>query len=114
MLSHREGRSARVDFGDTVPHALTAVTIKHPSRVHVVEPQSVPNPSWLRPGLPSAGQQVFGDALLAPHSFIAISSLVSIHIRNVIFDRAIADDAHVRRSQERFALDTRLDPPATT
>ena len=42
---------------DTVPHVLTAATITDLSNVHVVEPASVPNPNWLRPGVPSAGQQ---------------------------------------------------------
>ena len=42
---------------DTVPHVLTAVTISTPSRVHVVEPSSIPNPNWLRPGIPAPGSR---------------------------------------------------------
>jgi RES domain-containing protein len=98
---------------DVVPHALTSVIIKDPASVRVVEPEAVPNPNWLRPGLPSMGQQAFGDALLATHSFIVIPSAVSTHSWNLIFETAIAGDAYVRRSQERFALDTRLHPPAS-
>src|SRR5258706_9619275 len=44
---------------DTVPHVLTATTISEPPAVHVVDPVSIPNPNWLRPGIPSAGQQAF-------------------------------------------------------
>jgi len=95
---------------DTVPHVLTAVTVVEPASVHVVEPTSVPNPNWLRPGIPGAGQQAFGDALLARHKFILIPSAVSTHSWNLIFVGAIAAGAYALRSQERFALDTRLHP----
>ena len=96
---------------DTVPHALTAMTIVAPSRVHVVDPTSIPNPNWLRPGIPGAGQQAFGDALLAQYGFVVISSAVSTHSWNVVFVAATAAGAYAIRSQERFALDTRLPPP---
>lgn len=98
---------------DTVAHVLTAVTINEPSSVHVLDPASVPNPNWLRPGIPGAGQQAFGDALLARHKFILIPSVVSIHSWNLIFARTVAAGAYARSSQEAFALDTRLHPPAT-
>jgi RES domain-containing protein len=98
---------------DTVPHVLTAVTIGEPGRVHIVDPASIPNPNWLRPGIPSAGQQAFGDDLLARHTFIAIPSAVSTHSWNLIFVGANAAGAYVSRLQEAFALDTRLHPPAT-
>jgi RES domain-containing protein len=97
---------------DTVPHVLTAVSIIEPQSVHVVDPGSVPNPNWLRPGQPSAGQQAFGDRLLARHKFILIPSAVSTHSWNLIFVAASAAGAYVIRSQEKFALDTRLHPPA--
>jgi RES domain-containing protein len=97
---------------DTVPHLLTAVFIIEPQSVHVVDPGSVPNPNWLRPGQPSAGQQAFGDRLLARHKFILIPSAVSTHSWNLIFVAASAAGAYVIRSQEKFALDTRLHPPA--
>ena len=98
---------------DTVPHVLTAVTIGEPASVRVVEPDSVPNPNWLRPGIPSAGQQSFGDGLLAGHKFILIPSAVSTHSWNLIFVGANAAGAYTVRLQEAFALDTRLHPPAT-
>jgi RES domain-containing protein len=87
---------------DTVPHVLTAVTIAEPASVLVVEPASVPNPNWLRPGIPSVGQQAFGNALLAQH--------ISTHSWNLIFVGTTAAGAYGLRSQERFALDTRLHP----
>jgi RES domain-containing protein len=95
---------------DTVPHVLTSVTVVEPASVHVVEPASIPNPNWLRPGIPGAGQQAFGDALLARHKFILIPSAVSNHSWNLVFVGAIAAGAYALRSQERFALDTRLHP----
>jgi RES domain-containing protein len=96
---------------DTVPHVLTAVTIAEPASVHVVMPASVPNPNWLRPGIPSAGQQHFGDTLVAGHKFVLIPSVVSIHSWNLIFVGATAAGAYCLRLQEPFALDTRLHPP---
>jgi RES domain-containing protein len=97
---------------DTVPHVLTALTVIDVRRVHVVDPAEVPNPNWLRPGIPSAGQQVFGDTLLARHAFIVIPSVISTHSWNLIFIGATASSGYALRSQERFALDTRLHPPA--
>ena len=93
---------------DTIPHILTALTINQPSDVHVVDPAAVPNPNWLRPGLPSAGQQFFGDALLAEHKFILIPSAVSTHSWNLIFVGTNAAPVYAVRTQEKFALDPRL------
>lgn len=98
---------------DTVPHVLTAVAIIEPANVHVVDPASLPNPNWLRPGIPSAGQQAFGDGLLTRHKFIVIPSAVSTHSWNLIFVGAAAAGAYAVRLQEPFALDTRLHPRAT-
>ena len=97
---------------DTVAHVLTALAVKDPKSVHVVDPASVPNPNWLRPGIPSAGQQAFGDALLSRHKFVAIPSSVSIHSWNLIFLGSVAARAYAVRVQEKFALDTRLHPPS--
>ena len=96
---------------DTVPHVLTAVTIVEPSAVHIVDPDSVPNQAWLRPGIPSAGQQKYGDELLESHRFVAIPSAVSKYNWNLIFMAAQATGAYELRFQEPFELDTRLHPP---
>lgn len=96
---------------DIVAHTLTSLTIGDPVTVHVVDPSSVPNPNWLRPGIPGAGQQAFGDDLLARHQFVAIPSAVSSHSWNLVFVATRAAGAYALRAQERFALDTRLHPP---
>jgi RES domain-containing protein len=95
---------------DTVAHVLTAATILDPSRIRVIQPEDVPNPNWLRPGIPGAGQQAFGDALIARHPFMVIPSAVSSHSWNLIFVATVAAGLYALRLQERFALDTRLHP----
>lgn len=96
---------------DTVPHMLTSFAVEDPATVHVVQAQHVPNQNWLHPGVPGAGQQQFGDALLAAHLFVVIPSAVSRHSWNLIFDSARAAGAYSLIMRESFALDTRLHPP---
>jgi len=91
---------------DRVQHVLTALTITEPSSVHVIG--SLPDPDWLRPGIPCTGPQAFGDALLAQHKFVVIPSAVSTNSWNLIFVGATATGAYIVRSQERFVLDPRL------
>lgn len=93
---------------DTDPHVLTSFTIDDPSQALVVQPDDVPNPNWLRPGYPSAGQQEFGAALLEQHPYVVLPSVVSTHSWNMIM-RPTA--AHKLLSQEPFALDPRLNRP---
>jgi RES domain-containing protein len=95
---------------DAVPHVMTSLAVADPALVHVLQPEDVPNPNWLQPGAPSAGQQVFGSALLDAHVFIALPSVVSRHSWNVIFDPSRATGRYALRGQEVFALDTRLHP----
>jgi RES domain-containing protein len=95
---------------DTVRHILTSARVMDVVQVHVVTPADVPNPSWLRPGVVSAGQQLFGDARLRAHPFVLIPSVVSTHSWNVVFDPAMATGMYDRIVQEDFALDTRLHP----
>jgi RES domain-containing protein len=97
---------------DTVPHVMTAAVITDMSVVHVVDPASVPNRNWLRPGIPSAGQQAFGDDLLRQHGVVAIPSAVSSQSWNLIFVARVATGAYALKFQEPFALDTRLHPPS--
>lgn len=98
---------------DIVPHMLTSLTVKPDaySRIHVVQLPMVPNKNWLVPGIPSGGQQAFGDDLLQQHPFILIPSVVSSYSWNLIFDSEQAKGLYTIRSQEDFALDTRLHPP---
>jgi len=97
---------------DSIPHVLTSLEVLDAGLVHVVEPTTVPNPNWLRPGTVSPGQQKFGDSLLEAHKFVAIPSAVSTHSWNLIFDPSVATGAYRMVGQERFALDTRLHPEA--
>ena len=97
---------------DTVVHIVTAAIITDRAAVHVVFPKDVPNPNWLKPGALSAGQQAFGDGLLMRHKFIVVPSAVSPHSWNLIFVAEIAEGSYALDLQERFALDTRLHPPA--
>ena len=90
---------------DTVAHVLTAATVVDLSAIHIVQLEDVPNPNWLRPGIPGAGQQGFGDALLAAHPFVLIPSAVSTHSWNLIFVASVASGKYAVRLQERFALD---------
>lgn len=96
---------------DTVPHVLTAINVD-PNDVFVVQPTDVSNPNWLRPGIPGAGQQVFGDNLLVRRKFVVIPSAVSTESWNLIFVASNAAGSYSVRSQTRFALDTRLHPSA--
>jgi RES domain-containing protein len=97
---------------DTVPFVITAARIADIYGVYIVKRDDVPNPNWLRPGVPSAGQQAFGDDLLHRHRFVAIPSAVSTHSWNLIFDPLKAAGFYSLEFQEPFALDTRLHPPA--
>lgn len=97
---------------DTVPHVLTSLEVLDPTTVHVVNASDVPKLNWLFPGIPSAGQQAFGDDLLANHLFVLIPSAVSRNSWNLLFDAVGAAGAYRFRSQDDFALDGRLNPPS--
>jgi RES domain-containing protein len=96
---------------DTVPHTLVRFTVSDPAQVHVVQRADVPNPHWLVPGTPSAGQQQFGDALLVQHPFVLIPSTVSPHSWNLLVNASTAKALVTEITKEAFALDTRLHPP---
>lgn len=97
---------------DIVPHVSTALEIADPAHVHIVMPSAVPDPTWLLPGVPIAGQQAFGADLLARNPFIAIPSTASRQSWNLVFDPERADGLYRTVLQEAFALDTRLSPAA--
>jgi RES domain-containing protein len=98
------------DTLDTVPHSLLEIEIADPTRVHVVDLATIPNPHWLRPGAVSAGQQAFGDALLAVHPMIVLPSVVSSHSWNLLIDATTAAGMFKLRHSEPFAMDPRLNP----
>lgn len=98
---------------DTVAHVMTAATVDDAPAVHIVQPADIPDPNWLRPGIPSAAQQAFGEDLLRRYRFVAIPSAVSPHSWNLIFNANDARGGYTVRLQEAFALDTRLHPPST-
>jgi RES domain-containing protein len=93
---------------DATPHVLTFAPLLDPGAVRVVEADEIPNPNWLRPGVPSAGQQAFGDGLLESHPMVLLPSVVSPHSWNLIFRPAVGLLGPA--TQERFALDPRLHP----
>jgi RES domain-containing protein len=95
---------------DTVAHVLTSARINNVSDVHVVDPDDVPNPNWLRPGPPSRGQQAFGRDLLDRHYFVVIPSAVSRNSWSLLFNPDRAAGRYSVSRQERFALDPRLNP----
>jgi RES domain-containing protein len=88
---------------DAVPHMLTAITIADPTKVHVVDPTTIPDPIWLRPGAPTPAQQQFDTALIADHAMIAIPSTVSTGSWNLIFTPA-ASSGCTLRLREDFAF----------
>jgi RES domain-containing protein len=99
---------------DTTPHVLASLSILEAESVNVVWPHAIPNANWMRPGIPTSGQRHFGNQLLADHKFIALPGAVSTHSWNLIFDPARAAGAYQFQTQERFALDTRLNPITST
>jgi RES domain-containing protein len=96
---------------DTVPYALTSMTIADASFVKVIMPSDVPNPAWLHAGIPSAGQQAWGAALLAAHPFVAFPSVVSKPSWNLVFRPDMASGKYALLEQERLVIDGRLNPP---
>jgi len=99
------------DVLDTVPHVLTSAIVTDLAGIHVVDETAIPNRNWLKPVVPSAGQQRFGDALLAAYKFLLIPSAVSNRSWNLMFLKSSAAGAYALRDQEPFSLDTRLNPP---
>lgn len=93
---------------DTTAHVLTHATVLETDGVRVVARDEVPNPDWLVPGIPSSGQQAFGDALLADHPIVLVPSVVSRHSWNAIMDPGPGAALLADVMQERFALDPRL------
>ena len=109
------------DTLDVVPHTLLAlslnISINKPAQVHVLDPTTIPNPLWLRPGAVSVGQQKFGDTLLAQHAVVVVPSVVSSHAWNLLINAShpsFGAGLFKLHLSERFALDARLNPPAAS
>ena len=98
------------DALDIVAQVVTAVLINETAEVRVIRPEEVANPGWLEAGIPSAGQQAFGNDLLAKHGFVVLPSVVSRRSWNLIFVAERVAGNYRMLSQERFVLDTRLNP----
>jgi RES domain-containing protein len=94
---------------DVASYVLTSVHVADSAAVRVIGPETVPDPDWLTPGIPSAEQQAFGDELLATYRIVVIPSVVSSHSWNLIFAEA-ANNTYTMRSQKPFVLDPRLHP----
>jgi RES domain-containing protein len=99
---------------DTVAHVMTQAALTIGVTPRIVRPDDVPNPHWLVPGWPSAGQQVFGDRLIADHKIVLIPSVVSRHSWNLLIDADYISQVCTSARQESFALDTRLHRPGQT
>lgn len=97
---------------DVVPHVITSFKLDETADLKIIQPADVPNPNWLVPAIPSAGQQQFGDDLLAAYTFILLPSTVSKYSWNLIFDPDRARGKYTMLLQEPYALDGRLHPPA--
>lgn len=96
---------------DRISYILTCARLIDADSLHHLGPEQVPNPNWLAPGSPSAGQQAFGDEHLAKHPFLLVPSAVSRCSWNIVLNPELAVGRYELIEQERFALDTRLNPP---
>lgn len=93
---------------DSVPHVLTAFELADVTRLEILRPDRVPDPDWLRPGIPSPDQQAFGDAHLAAAGGFAIPSVVSSRSWNLVLAPGAAGPGLALLEQEPFMLDPRL------
>lgn len=102
---------------DTQPHVLTCLQVDLPPAgateggVAVVQPADLPNPAWLHGGVPSAGQQQFGAALLAAHGVVVLPSAVSKCSWNLVLSPGVAAGRWRLLHQQPLVVDTRLHPP---
>lgn len=93
---------------DTVAHKLLSIRITQPRMADVVDVSSVPNKNWLRSGVVSAGQQAFGEKLLAGHPLLVVPSIVSTHSWNLLIDVGSAKGMFNLIGSDDFELDTPL------
>ena len=103
-MSPRMHQRHRDFAGKGAENVLTAAIVMDAGAVHVVDANAVPNPNWLRPGIPGADQQAFGDDVSRRHAFVTIPSAASIHAWTLTFE-AQAGCRPRREAQESPALD---------
>ncbi len=96
------------DALDAKPHVLTAMALRPDVRIRVVRPDEIPNPHWLTPSSPTAGQMRFGGALLARHPVVLIPSVAVQRSWNVLVNPELDGTVLTVLRQERLRLDTRL------
>ena len=101
---------------DSQPHTLTRLTLAltddaTPGGIRVVLPGELPNPAWLHHGVPSDGQQRWGELQLRQFGVLLLPSVVSRHSWNVVFAPDHAAGRWRMVGQQPLALDTRLNPP---
>lgn len=101
------------DALDCKPHRLTQARVLNPSRIYVVQPESIANSNWLVPGTPSRSQQQFGADLLSVYPFVLVPSSVSPHSWNLLMNPLLANGLYELVLQEPFALDGRLNKPSS-
>lgn len=94
---------------DTQPHVLSCLQLQA-AGVRVVQPHELPNPAWLQGGGPSAGQQRWGNALLAEHGIVLLPSTVSRPSWNLVFSPEHAAGRWQLLAQQRLLVDSRLNP----
>ena len=95
---------------DTQPHVLSCLELVADG-VRVVQADELPNPAWLHGGVPSAGQQRHGAALLAEFGVVVLPSAVSKCSWNLVFSPEVAAGRWRLLHQQRLVVDTRLNPP---
>lgn len=94
-----------------IPHVISSMVIANPATVHVIQPEDVPDPAWLRPGWPSGAQQAYGDALLDAHAFVLWPSTVSRLSWNLVCRPQRAAGHYQLAAQQALELDPRLNNP---
>lgn len=93
---------------DAVPHSLVCARLSDAGLVKVLAPPAFPDPTWLRPGVPSAGQQAFAAEQMRSHPVLVLPSVVSAHSWNVVIDVGAVAGRLETVFVERFSLDSRL------
>ncbi len=95
---------------DTQPHVLSSLQVR-PDGVRVVTPAAVPDPAWLRAGIPGLGQQDWGGALLREHGIVVLPSVVSQPSWNLVFAPGHASGRWRLLAQQPVVVGARLHRP---